>query len=175
MVLVTSANPAEGKSTSSAALARGFADLGLDVLAVNGDFHRTSLRKILRPIPDLVHPGRPESTVTDRTWFLDSRLRREASTPLLVAELSAIIERWRDQFDVIVLDTPPLLATNDATEFLRHADSVVLVGRAGQTTGASLERASNLLRRFRVATPGLIVTDIPRSVVDRTYGSHDFR
>lgn len=174
VVLVTSPNPAEGKSTSSAALARGFADLGLDVLAVNGDFHRSSLRKILRPVPDLVHPGRPESTVIERTWFIDTRRRGHASTPLMVAELSSIIERWRDHFDVIVLDTPPMLATNDATEFLHHAESVVLVARAGQTTTATLERASNLLRRFQVSTPGLIVSDIPRSVVDRTYGSTDF-
>jgi Mrp family chromosome partitioning ATPase len=170
VVLVTSANPAEGKSTSSAALARGFADLGLDVLAVNGDFHRSSLRKILRPVPDLVHPRRPASTVIDRTWFLDTRRNAKTSMPLLVAELTAIIERWRDQFDVIVLDTPPILATGDATEFLIHADSVVLVGRADQTSTTSLERASNLLRRYKIATPGLIVTDIPRSVVDRAYG-----
>ena len=136
IVLVTSANPAEGKSTSSAALARGFADLGLDVLAVNGDFHRSSLRKVLRPVPDLVHPRRPASTVIDRTWFLDSRQPGNASTPLMIAELSATLERWRDQFDVIVLDTPPLLATNDVANFLQHADSVVLVGRADADLGA---------------------------------------
>ena len=175
VVLITSANPAEGKSTSCAALARGFAELGLDVLAVNGDLHRASLRKILRPVPDLVHPRRPASTVIDRTWFLDIQKRGKASMPLLVAELAAIVERWRDQFDVILLDTPPILATGDATEFLSHADSVVLVARADQTASGSLERASNLLRRYRAATPGLIVTDIPVGVIERAYGSTDSR
>lgn len=173
VVLITSANPAEGKSTSSAALARGFADLGLDVLTVNGDYHRSSLRKILKPVPDLVHPDRPESTTLDRTWFLDTRRRGKDSAPLVVAEISRIIERWRVEYDVIVLDTPPILATNDATEFLHLADAIVLVGRADQTTTASLERASNLLRRYQVTSPGLIVTDIPTSDIDRAYGSSD--
>ncbi len=175
VLMITSANPSEGKSTSVAALAASFASHGFRVLAVDGDAHRTSLRKLLRPIPDLINPDRPQVTHLERVRLIGSS--RDRSSPSLAnVDLLRLITKWRHEFDLVLLDTPPILATNDAADLINHADAVVLVARADQTRGPALERAGNQVRRYQKTPLGVIVTDVERRVVDTTYGdsSHYF-
>ncbi len=169
VLMITSANPSEGKSTSVAALAASFSSHGFRVLAVDGDAHRTSLRKLLRPIPDLVNQDHPQVTQLERVRLLGTS-RDQSSPSLANIELLRMITKWRSEFDIVILDTPPILATNDAADLINHADGVVLVARADQTRGPALERASNQVRRFHTTPLGVIFTDVEKRLVDSTYG-----
>lgn len=169
MVLVTSTSPAEGKTTSTAALAGALAALGFDVLAVDGDYHHRSLRKLLKPIPSFVDVDGPATTAVDRVWHMDDpeSVGQNITSSTIVARLVRRAIARRDDFDVILLDTPPVLATTDAIEYLQYADAAVMIVRIDQTPAPACELTSNILRRHGMVLPGVIVTDVPPTTIDQ--------
>jgi Mrp family chromosome partitioning ATPase len=166
--MVTSPSPAEGKSTSVASLAAAFADNGLRTLVVDGDFRRPAVARYLSPVPNLVDPDRPASTRIDGVSFIAAP--RNVDTPAdAVYRLRRSIAQWQDQFDIILLDTPPMLTTNDATDLLAAADAVVLVLRAGQTRTGPAERVANVLSRFRADVLGIVLNGCDNADMDPYY------
>ena len=91
----------------------------------------------------------------------------EAANPAeVVAAQRQAIDRHRNEFDFILLDTAPLLSTNDAAEVLDECDLVVVVGRTGQTTKEAADRAAELLERRNAPVVGVVLvaaTDRPSS------------
>ena len=90
-------------------------------------------------------------------------------------ERRRLVERARDRFDVILLDTAPVLTTNDAAEVLGVSDYVILVVAAGQTSAESAARATELLERRGRAPLGAVlvgVRDVPNSS-DYYYDDND--
>jgi len=75
----------------------------------------------------------------------------------------------RSRFDVIVLDTAPLLTTNDATELMPSVDLVVLTCRSGTTTADSAQRARELLARIAAPTSGVVLLGSEASPNDYYY------
>jgi Mrp family chromosome partitioning ATPase len=166
--MVTSPSPAEGKSTSVASLAAAFADNGLRTLVVDGDFRRPAVARYLSPVPNLVDPERPATTRIDGVSFIAAP--RNVDTPAdAVYRLRRSIAQWQDQFDVVLLDTPPMLTTNDATDLLAAADAVVLVLRAGQTRTGPAERVANVLTRFRADVLGIVLNGCDNADMDPYY------
>jgi polysaccharide biosynthesis transport protein len=76
---------------------------------------------------------------------------------LLVSGFKDLVERWREQFDHIVIDTPPVLAMTDAVRMSVDADSVILVIRAGQTTKDEFIRAQDLLLKVNAGLTGFVL------------------
>ena len=70
----------------------------------------------------------------------------------------------------MLLDTPPMLTTNDASDLLASADAVVLVLRAGQTRSGPAQRVSVVLARFRAEVLGVILNGCDDSEMDSYYG-----
>jgi Mrp family chromosome partitioning ATPase/capsular polysaccharide biosynthesis protein len=168
VVLVTSPGPGEGKSTTSANLAAAFADTGRRVLVVDADFRRPALGRFLNPVPNLVDPDGPATTRVDGVAFLSSPRGIEAPGDV-VFELRRLIDARQDDFDVIVVDTPPMLTTNDATDLLAAADAVVLVVRSGHTRTASAMRAATVLSRLRADVLGVVLNGCDRKDMDSYY------
>ncbi len=169
VVMVTSPNPSEGKSTSTASLASAFADIGMRTLVVDGDFRRPSVGRFLVPVPNLLNPDHPATTRIDGVSFIAAP--RDADSPAdAVYQLRQAIAQWRDHFDIILLDTPPMLTTNDATDLLAAADAVVLVLRAGQTRTGPATRVVNVLHRFRADVLGIVLNGCDKVELDAYYG-----
>jgi Mrp family chromosome partitioning ATPase len=78
-----------------------------------------------------------------------------------LSHLRAVIAVARERWDFILLDTPPVLVANDASELAQFADAVVVVGRAGRTRAESADRASDVLRRVDAPALGVVLTDVP--------------
>lgn len=169
IIMVTSSSPSEGKTTSTAALASALGYLGFRVLAVDGDYHHRSLRKLLRPIPSFVDPEAPAETRVDRVWHMDdpASADRKTTSSTIVARLIHRADAQRDNFDIILLDTPPVTATTDAVEFLQYADAAVLIVRLDQTPADACEQTVTTILRQDMITPGIIVTDVTPAVIDR--------
>jgi Mrp family chromosome partitioning ATPase/capsular polysaccharide biosynthesis protein len=174
VVMVTSAGPAEGKTTTAANLATALAEGGTSVLVVNCDFRRPRLhlyfglddepRKVLTTsLPSL-------KVVTDPTTG-----DRTSSPAQIVEAQRQVILNGRRHFDYVVLDTAPLLTTSDASGLLAVSDMVVMVVRAGRTTGDSLRRSSELLERFAAPVIGAVLVAAPEAPSSRYYYyySHD--
>jgi hypothetical protein len=75
-----------------------------------------------------------------------------------------VVETARGMFDVIILDTAPLLSTNDASELMGSTDVVVLVAQAGKTTKPAAARATEVLERLEATVAGVALLgtrDVP--------------
>jgi capsular exopolysaccharide synthesis family protein len=88
-----------------------------------------------------------------------------------------LLERWRQEFDQIVIDTPPVLAVTDAVILSSMADAVIVVARSGVTGHQSLCRARDLLRKVHAKIAGVVVNDLGLNSVGYAdyyghYGSH---
>ncbi len=165
VVLVTSGGPSEGKTTTLANLAAVMAEGDRRVLAVNCDFRRPRLHRYLGG------PTAPQRlNVTDVVgvqMVTQVTPNDAAATPSdVVGAQRRLVERARDRFDVILLDTAPILTTNDAAELLGVCDHVVLVVSAGNTKAEAAARATELLERRGRPPLGVALVgtrDVPNS------------
>lgn len=172
VLMITSPGPSEGKSTSTASLAASFATTGMRTLVVDGDFRRPAVGAFLVPVPDLVDPTRPATTRIENLWFIAAP--RGVDTPAeAVYELRRSIAKWQNDFDIILLDTPPMLTTNDASDLLAVSDAVLLVLRAGQSRTGPTTRAAAVLARFNAHALGVILNACDKVEMNAYYGSVD--
>lgn len=172
LVLVTSANAAEGKTTSVANLAASFAETGQRVLVLDADL-RSPDTHTLFDVPQgagisdyLARPEdsslealiRPTNVPGVRIMTAGSRLTHPAS---LASRMSGLLEEARGLADIVIIDTAPLLAASDVFDLLPLVDTVVLVVRHGRLTEAAGRRVSELLGRFQVPVTGVVVVGTP--------------
>lgn len=169
VILVTSPNPGEGKTTTSANLCAALADTGRRVLAVDADFRRPALAKFLAPIANLDDPDRPSATRVDNVAFLAAP-HEHGAVGDTVFELRKMIAAHQDNFDIVVVDTPPMLTTNDAVDLLAAADATLLVLRAGRTRTNSAQRAATVLSRLRADVLGVVLNGCDRKEMENYYG-----
>jgi Mrp family chromosome partitioning ATPase len=153
VLMVTSPGPSEGKTTTVSNLATVLAEDGSSILVVNCDFRRPRLHSYLggggepRKVFDTAVPG-----VKLVTGVIDEP-ERVAPAEVIGAQ-RRLIETAKNHFDYILLDTAPILTTNDASELLPVVDMVVMISRSGKTTKESADRAAELLERFRAPVVG---------------------
>ena len=165
IVLITSAGPSEGKTTTLANLAAVMAEGERRVLAVNCDFRRPRLHRYLGGV---AAPQKLNATDVPGVQLVTQVTRSDAdATPSDVVEAQRrLLTRARERFDVILVDTAPVLTTNDASELLSVVDHVVLVVSAGQTDAEAAARATELLERRGRPPLGVALVgahDVPNS------------
>src|SRR5208337_2247814 len=78
-------------------------------------------------------------------------------------------DQLREQYDHIVVDTPPSLSVTDAVVLSQRADAVVLVIRSGQTTKQALRRARDVLARVNAKVVGVLLNAVDLSSPDYYY------
>lgn len=172
VVMVTSANPEEGKTTTVANLAAVLAEGGVNVLVINCDFRRPRVHKYLMGADmertdqaGLESDGHARivvsPTVIERVKLITGIGESDPdANPLdVVAMQRKVIQTARQRCDVILLDTAPFLTTNDASELLSETDQVVLVVRAGKTRRLTAGRAAEILHRFEAPVLGVVLND----------------
>ncbi len=169
VILVTSPGPGEGKTTTSANLAAAFADTGRRVLTVDGDFRRPALAKYLVPVASLTDPHGPAATRVENVSFLAAPHDSDAAGDI-VFELRRLVARYKNDYDIVVIDTPPMLTTNDATDLLAAADATLLVVRAGRTRATAAQRAATVLSRLRADVLGIVLNGCDRKEMENYYG-----
>jgi capsular exopolysaccharide synthesis family protein len=157
-VLVTSAQPREGKTSTSLNLALGLAQRGVPVVIVDADLRRPGISRALA----LSQNGAGLSSLLSGAHRLDEVLRQFEAVPNLwvlpagpeapnPADLFSsptmenLLQELRARFEHLVLDTAPLLLVTDATILSRLVDGVVLVVESGVTARRALVRAHKIL------------------------------
>jgi len=86
--------------------------------------------------------------------------------------MAECIARWREEFDHVIIDTPPCLSVTDATLLSPGVDRVLLVARAGKTQKAAIKRACNLLSQVRAKGMGLVLNALDMRVGSYYYGQY---
>ena len=151
---VTSAGPGEGKSTVTANLAAAMAQRGFTVAVLDADLRRPSQHKIFGLRNDrgvtslLTHPDMPWIAVA--TEMIEGRLFVIPSGPippnpgdLLGSErFQGLLSQIKEQVDIVLVDTPPVLAVSDPLVVSTSTSGVMLVCRANRTRVEALQRAA---------------------------------
>lgn len=181
VIMVTSALPQEGKTTTSINTAVVLAQKGVRVLLIDADLRRPSIHKTLSMGP---HSGLSNvltgSTTLDqaitRTPVLPNLFVLAAGTPppnpaelLASTNLKQVLDQLREQYDHIVIDTPPSLSVTDAVVLSPRADAVVLVIRSGQTTKQALRRSRDILTQVNAKVVGVLLNAVDLSSPDYYY------
>lgn len=173
VVMVTSANPEEGKTTTVANMAAVLAEGGFRVLVINCDFRRPRVHKYLAADADKGpdQPSAADPANASRVTVSPTAIERvklitgigehdpDANPLDVVAMQRKVIQTARDRYDVILLDTAPFLTTNDASELLSETDHVLLVVRAGKTRRIAARRTAEILDRFEAPVLGVVMND----------------
>ncbi|MFN8024859.1 MAG: division plane positioning ATPase MipZ [Acidimicrobiia bacterium] len=167
VIMVTSAAPSETKTTTTANLAAVFAESGQSVLVVNCDFRRPTIHKYFG-VED--EPRRVHETKVPNVKIVTNVLSDPAANPSqVVAAQRQVVAAARGRFDVILLDTAPLLTANDAIELVGSADLVLLVARSEQTTFDNAKRAADLLLRLDAPLAGVVLSAVKGATNDYYY------
>ncbi|WP_102419017.1 polysaccharide biosynthesis tyrosine autokinase [Mycobacterium sp. 4858] len=171
-VLVVAPFGGEGTTTTVLNLSLSLAELGEDVLLVEGDTRRPVIAGLLRveSREGLANAlGNPETALEavkpapiPKLFILASRSSRRDISPCSAYQPAAIDQVLTDlssHFDRTVVDGPPVLATADSAVLAGAVQATVLVVRAGRTTFDELEDALTALRSAGAAILGTVLTD----------------
>jgi non-specific protein-tyrosine kinase len=179
-LLVTSAGPDEGKSTTLANLGVAFAQAGHRTILVDSDLRRPSLHGLFG-IPNdqglttmLLQDDAPAPLV--ETPIEGLRLLPSGPVPPNPSELLAsrrlegAIARLVGDADLVLFDSPPALAVSDAAVLSRRVDGVVLVVSAGRTRREHAARARQVLERAGARLLGVVLNNASPEDAVYSYG-----
>ena len=181
VIMVTSALPQEGKSTTSINCAIVLAQKGVRVLLIDADLRRPSIHKTLGMGPrsglsNVLTGSTTLQQAITRTPILPNLHVLPAGTPppnpaelLASTNMKDVLAQLREEYDHIVLDTPPTLSVTDAVVLSPRADAVVLVIRSGQTTKQALRRSRDVLMQVNAKVSGVLLNAVDLSSPDYYY------
>jgi succinoglycan biosynthesis transport protein ExoP len=180
VIMVTSALPQEGKTTTSINCAVVLAQKGVRVLLIDADLRRPSIHKHLgmglrSGLSDVLTGNATLDAIVPSTIDPNLFVLPAGTPPMYPAELLAsptmrdILDQLRELYDHIVIDTPPTLSVTDAVLLSPRADAVVLVIRSDQTEKKSLSRARDLLAQVGARVAGVLLNAVDLTSPDYYY------
>ena len=184
-ILVTSAQATEGKSTVSGNLALSFAQNDKKVIIVDCDLRKPSIHRKFKlsnlvGISDvLIGETTLEETVQKHNDNFDiltsGKIPPNPSEMLASTAMIELIEKLKDKYDIVVLDSSPLQAVTDAQILSTKADGTILVIRAQRTNRESVIEAKNLLTKVGANIIGTVLHAVEntRGKYYYYYGSND--
>jgi len=158
VVVLTSPGPGDGKTTVACNLSIAMAEIGRKVLLIDGDLRRPRLHKVFGlpnnwGLSDVLWGDTPLETaplsllvreleVTGLSVLLGGSCGRTPANLFYSPRMATFLKRMRKEFEMVMIDAPPMIHLADARVLGRLADGVILVVRAGQTTTESALFAS---------------------------------
>jgi capsular exopolysaccharide synthesis family protein len=184
-IMLTSATPSEGKSTVAAHLAIANADRGKKTLLVDGDLRRPSLHSKFGLNPsaglssvlngdvrwqDVVLPIEGNSNL----FFLPSGPGSHRAADLVGPRLSSLLDEFGLEYDLVILDSPPLLGFAECLQMAAAADGVLIVSLAGQTKRKSVAAVVSTLRRLRANILGVVLNQVSQNTSADGYSYYGY-
>jgi len=174
MLVFTSAASGDGKTTVVSNLAIALAEIGRKVLIIDADLRRPRQHKIFNtpnesglstllksqePKPEAFADNVQETSVPGLSILPSGPATQAAANLLYSPRLTEILARAKKEYDMVLIDTPPMLQMTDARVLGRLADAVIMVARAEQTTRDALIAATQRLSEDRIRVLGTILNN----------------
>ena len=171
-LLVTSAVPGEGKSSSCINLAVTMAHAGQSVVLVDADLRKPSIAGYLgleqaaglttaligrAKLADLLQPYGPD----DLQILTSGRIPPNPSEVLGSQEMGSLLRQLEEKFDTVIIDAPPLLPVTDAAVLAHQVGGVVVVAGAKKVHIAELRKALGMLKMVEAPLLGIILNRVP--------------
>jgi polysaccharide biosynthesis transport protein len=183
-LLVTSAGPREGKTTTAVGLGITMAQSGGRVVLVDTDMRRPRLHQALgvsneRGVTSLVVgecalADAIKGTDVPQLDVIPCGPVPPNPTELLHTErFKELLTRLSESYNLVILDSPPVIAVTDAMVLSTQVDGVVLVAKAGRTTKDMLSHTKRHLTGINANILGVVLNDV--DVRRRQYGYYDYR
>jgi len=184
-IMLTSAAPSEGKSTIAAHLAIANADRGKKTLLVDGDLRRPSLHtkfgltqgvglsNVLTgelPWREVVIPveGRPNLSV------LLAGLGSHRAADLIGPRLATLLDEFAKEYDLVLLDAPPLMGFAECLQMATAADGVLIISRAGETRRKAVAEVISVLSRLRANIIGVVLNRVSQNTSADSYSYYGY-
>jgi capsular exopolysaccharide synthesis family protein len=184
-IVLTSAAPGEGKTTISCHLAIANADRGKKTLIVDGDLRRPSvhaefgltpregLSNVLTgelPWQDVVLPveGKPNLSV------LPAGLGSHRAADLIGPRLATLLDEFAKEYDLVILDSPPLLGFAECLQIATAADGVLIISKAGETRRRAVAEAISVLNRLRANIIGVVLNQVSQNTSADGYSYYGY-
>ena len=180
-ILISSAGPGEGKTTTVANLAITYANLGKKTILIDTDLRRPVVHKVLdlnkEPgITDYLSGAKDDfnslvqSTSIDNLYVVPSGIIPPNPSELLGSKrMSDLLKSLEKDWDMILLDSPPLVAVTDATMVSKEIDQIVMVVKVGQTDKKAFDHTITSLRNVDAPLGGIILNAVTHK---NSYGSY---
>jgi capsular exopolysaccharide synthesis family protein len=184
-IVVTSAAAGEGKSTMAAHLAIANADRGKKTLLVDGDLRRPSMhakfgfaareglsnvltgelawRDVILPIE-----GKPSMSL------LPAGLGSHRAADLIGPRLATLLDEFAKEFDLVILDSPPLLGFAECLQMATAADGVLIISRAGETKRRAVAEVVSVLTKLRANIVGVVLNQVGQDTFADSYSYYGY-
>lgn len=179
-IMVTSAGPGEGKSTTLANLGVAMAQAGMKVLIVDCDLRKPVQHKVFElpnlkgvtnilveqlQLEDIIQPTRVESL-----FLLTSGPIPPNPSELLSSErMKSLVESLKNLFDIVLFDAPPAIAVTDAALLSSSVDGVILVLRSGTAKIDMAKQAKEQIEKANGKIIGSVLYGVSYSGDDYQY------
>jgi capsular exopolysaccharide synthesis family protein len=192
IVMVTSALPREGKTTTAARLALAYAHVGKKVLLVDLDLRRPGLQALFRQpaTRGLTHvalgrtsldraavaidvdqtPPNGQGTAGSLHLLTSGPLPPDPGAFVESQAVASLLAEAKQTYDIVIVDTPPLLDIADGIALSPHVDGVLVVARVNEASVDQVRRMHRMLSTLSAPILGVVVTGVPASTSYRYYG-----
>lgn len=177
-IVLTSSGAEEGKSTTSANLATVYAQQGLNVLLIDADLRKPTghytfrlenhigLTNVLTRQSTLAQAVQ-ESEIPHLSVLTSGPIPPNPSELLASAQMAELLKEMKKQFDMIIFDTPPILAVADAQILANQVDGTILVVSSGKTEKDAALKSKELLSNAKGKLLGVVLNN--RKVEEGNY------
>ena len=182
VICVTSSGPSEGKTTTSCNLAETFAQSGKRVLLIDGDLRKPRVHKVfkLSGTKGITNLLAGQGSLEDVTQYVGSDLTVISCGPIppnpseLIASnrMKELVVNLRQQYDVIIIDAPPVGVVTDSAILSTIVDGTLLVVASSKTEIEGAKRAKQLLENVNARILGVVMTMMP--VTKKSYYGYQY-